>query len=153
MIFVDYTIANKINYPKPYHNIILWLDSTDFQIKRKRSAYKNKSIQAKKLSFPSQRWLTIVNSNGQIQWIRGPHCPNEYNGNLILYYGKKIAKSFLLITIIADCQFMKAAPFLKKVKLITPKSNAERPKMVKDKKVLYQLIEEEERVNEIITGV
>ena len=90
-----------------------------------------------------------MNSNGQVQWIGGPHHPTEDDGDLTLYYSKKIAKTFLLIMIIANCHFTKATLFLKKVKLITPKSNAERPKMVKGKKVLHQLIEEEERVNEI----
>jgi hypothetical protein len=43
--------------------------------------------------------------------------------------------------------------YFKQIKLITPKSHAGRPKMVKKKKIKIQLTKNEKKINEIIVGI
>jgi hypothetical protein len=146
-------LAKKTNRPKPCENVVLWMDSSDFCKKGKRSVHKKKHQWSHKLKGPGRRWLTICNARGQTQWISSPHQPTDYDGDLTLIYLLTIEKLFLHTTIIVDNHFWKAAPFFKTITLITSVSKAGRPKVVKGKKVINELTLEEQQTNNIIAGV
>jgi hypothetical protein len=65
----------------------------------------------------------------------------------------KIDFFFFGTTMIKDNYFWKVISYFKQIKLITPKSHASRPKMVKRKKVKIQLTKNEKKMNEIIVGI
>jgi hypothetical protein len=145
--------ARKTERPPPCSKVTFWIDSSDFKKKGKRSVHKKKYQWSQKLKGPWRRWITICDAFGRTQFVGGPHWPTEYDGDLTIHYAMKIDSLFSGTTMIGDNHFRKATSYFKQIELITPKSHAGRPKMVKGKKVKIQLTKDEEKVNEIIVGI
>jgi hypothetical protein len=146
-------LATQTNRPSPCENVILWVDSSDFRIKGKRSLHKKKKDYAKRLKSPGRRWLTICNVRGQTQWISSSHSPTCYDGDLMIRYAMDIEKLFPDTTIIGDNYFRKASSFFKRITLITPKSRAGRRKKVNGVLVPRELSSEDENINKVISLV
>jgi hypothetical protein len=146
-------LAIRANRPIPCENVSLWVDSTDFRIKGKRSLHKEKSKYAKKLKSPGRRWLTICNVRGQTQWISPPHLPTAYDSHILSRYSTSIESSFPRTTMIGDNHFRMAASAFITITLITPVSRAGRRKKVDGVMVPRQLSQEDEKINEVISLV
>jgi hypothetical protein len=146
-------LAARTNRPTPCEKVTLWMDSTDFRIKGKRSLHKSKMHYAKKLQSPGRRWLTICNARGQTQWVSSPHLPTSYDGDLAIRYAMLLQSYFEHSIIVADNHFRKATSHFENITLITPKSKAGRRKKVDGVLVPRELSEEDEIINNVISGI
>ena len=145
--------ASKTQRPPPLSSVVLWIDSTDFRVKGKRSVHRDKSQWSHKLRSPGRRWLTVSNAKGMVQWVAGPYLPTQYDGDLAVLNATLLDKLFGKCEMIGDNHFRKATGFFEKIKLHTNVSKAGRPKKVDGQKVPAVLSKEEEELNEKISLV
>jgi len=146
-------IASKLNRPNPCENVALFVDSSDFQTNGTSGCKKGDPRRSYKLNKAGRKWMTISNAKAQTLFISGPWSPKKYDGEILTYEAQKLDALFPNMTMIGDNHFRSATDFLKKITLITNKSAAGRPKIVKKKKVKHKLSEEDERRNSAIAGV
>lgn len=146
-------LAIRAKRPKPCENVVLWIDSSDFRVKGKRSLSKKKQYYAKKLKSPGRRWVMITNVKGQVQWISNWNLPTTYDSHIVAENSKVIKKLFSGLTIVGDHHFRAVSTQLKKITLITPKSRAGRRKKVNGMLVPRELSPEDEAINEVISMV
>ena len=146
-------VAAKTNRPKGLDDVVLWIDSTDFRIKGKRSVHRDRTKWSQKLQSPGRRWVTICNAKGQTQWVSPCYPPTCYDGDITVAAASELDCLFPKLHMIGDNHFRKAAPFLKSVVLHTNVAKSGRPKMVDGKKVPVTLSKEEEEWNEKISQV
>jgi hypothetical protein len=52
-------MAERSNRPEGLEGVVLWVDSTDFQVKGKNSVHKDKSKWSDKLRSPGRHGVTI----------------------------------------------------------------------------------------------
>jgi hypothetical protein len=123
-------LAVRTNRPTPCEKVTLWMDSTNFRIKKKQSLHKSKMHYTKKLQSPSKKWLIICNARGQTQWVFSPHLLTSYDGDLAIRYAILLQSYFEYSTIIADNYFRKATLHFENIILITLKSKVRRRKKV-----------------------
>ena len=99
--------------------------------------------------------MTICDGKERFQFIGGPHYPKHYDADLLIYYASQLDDSFEGAKAVADFAFRKAEHFLKKVSLITPTTEAGRPKKdpITGKKRKRELMEEEKLDNKNIREV
>ena len=145
--------ASKTQRPPPLDSVVLWIDSTDFRIKGKRSVHRDKSLWSHKLKAPGRRWLTITNAKAQVQWVQGPYKPTQFDGDLTVLNAATLDKLFGRVHMIGDNHFKKAGEFFSKITLFTNISKGGRPKTVDGKKIPVTLTKEEEELNEKISLV
>ena len=146
-------LALKSNRPEGLDDVVLWIDSTDFHTKGKRSVHKEKACWSKKLSAPGRRWVTVTNVKGQAQWVSPPFLPTVYDGDITISCAAELDCLFPSLEMVGDNHFRKASPFLKSLTLHTNISKAGRPRMVQGKKVPVTLTPEEEEWNKKISLV
>ena len=146
-------VAAKTQRPPPLGAVVLWIDSTDFRIKGKRSVHRDKSQWSHKLKSPGRRWLTITNAKAQVQWVAGPYKPTQYDGDLTVLNVATLDMLFGRSHMVGDNHFKKAGEFFSKITLFTNISKGGRPKTVDGKKVPVTLTKEEEELNEKISLV
>ena len=146
-------MASKSNRPKGLDKVVLWIDSTDFRVKGKRAAHRDKSKWSHKLRSPGRRWVTVTNVKGQALWVSSPYLPTVYDGDITISAASELDHLFPKHHMVGDNHFRKAAPFLKSVVLHTNIAKSGRPKVVEGKKVPVSLSKEEEAWNEKISMV
>ena len=146
-------LASKSNRPEGLEGVVLWIDSTDFRTKGKRSVHKEKVHWSHKLSSPGRRWVTVTNVKGQTQWVSSPFLPSVYDGDITISCASELNCLFPGLEMVGDNHFRKASPFLKSLTLHTNISKAGRPRMVQGKKVPVALTPEEEEWNKKISLV
>ena len=73
--------------------------------------------------------------------------PSQYDGDITVSDRAAIEDQFEGLTIIADNHYTKCKDHFRKVTFITPYSHAGRPKVIKGKKVPFQLTIEQEKHN------
>ena len=146
-------MAAKSNRPEGLEGVVLWVDSTDFPIKGKRSVHKDKTKWSHKLGRPGRRWVSICNVKGQTQWVSPPYLPTVYDGDILISNAGTLDSLFPKLEMVGDNHFRKASPLLKKLTLHTNITKAGRPRMVNGKKIPVTLTPEEERWNEKISLV
>ena len=146
-------MAAKSNRPEGLDGVVLWVDSTDFHMKGKRTVHKDKSKWSHKLRSPGRRWVTITNVKGQTQWVSPPFLPTVYDGDILISSAGTLDSLFPKLEMVGDNHFRKAAPLLKKLALHTNITKAGRPRMVNGKKIPVTLTPEEEEWNRKISLV
>ena len=146
-------VASKTQRPPPLDSVVLWIDSTDFRVKGKRSIHKDKTLWSYKLKAPGRRWLTVTNAKGQVQWVEGPYLPTQYDGDLAVLNVVALDGLFGKSHMIGDNHFKKAGEFFSKITLFTNISKGGRPKRVNGVKIPVTLSKEEEEMNEKISLV
>lgn len=147
--------ARRHKRPAPCIGVNLWIDSSDFAetettgLSRKDPRFSHKTMSE------ARRWLTICDGKDRIQFIGGPHYPKHYDGDLLIHYAGEIDDLFPEGKAVADFAFRKAEPFLKKVSLVTPTSEAGRPAKdpITGRKRKRELSEEEKLDNKNIRAV
>jgi len=146
-------LARLSNRPAGLDRVVLWIDSTDFKTKGKRTVHKDKSKWSHKLHGPGRRWVTVSNVKGQTQWVSDCFLPTVYDGDITISSSSVLDSLFPGLHMIGDNHFRKAAPFLKSVVLHTNITKAGRPRMVNGKKVPVLLSAEEEEWNKKVSLV
>ena len=146
-------MANKTQRPDGLDKVVLWVDSTDFRVKGKRSVHKDKKKWSHKLGSPGRRWVTICNALGQTQWVSDCYLPSCYDSDIVILHASELDRVFGKQHMIGDNHFAKASSFLKSVVLHTNITKAGRPKMVNGQKVPVTLTPAEEEWNKKISLV
>jgi len=146
-------LASRSNRPEGLEGVVLWIDSTDFRTKGKRSVHKKKEHWSHKLRSPGRRWVTVTNVKGQTQWVSSPFLPSVYDGDITISCASELDRLFPGLEMVGDNHFRKASPFLKSLTLHTNISKAGRPRMVQGKKVPVELTPAEEEWNKKISLV
>ena len=141
--------------PPPCAGVNLWIDSSDFAETETTGLSRKDPKYSYKTKSEARRWLTICDGKERFQFIGGPHYPKHYDADLLIYYASQLDDSFEGAKAVADFAFRKAEHFLKKVSLITPTTEAGRPKKdpITGKKRKRELMEEEKLDNKNIREV
>ena len=147
--------ARRRHRPSPCTDVCLWVDSSDFMERGKWVISRFDARFSHKTMSAAQRWLTILDGKGRVQFVAGPYSPKHYDGDLLIHHAEHLDSIFPSATMIGDNHFRKAAEFFKSIALITPTSEAGRPAKdpVTGKKWKRELPEEEQLNNEIIREV
>ena len=145
--------ASRTTRPDFCSDVTLWIDSTDFRIKGKKSVHKDKSCWSYKCKGPGRRLLTICDGKGVTQWVSPMHKPTEYDGDLLIFYARELDEKFKGCHMIGDNHFRKATDLLKNIKLITNKAKPSHRITVNGRRVMAQLSDEETHANSVIAGV
>jgi hypothetical protein len=97
--------------------------------------------------------MTITNAHGIAQWISLPQLPTNYDGDIFLSSKGELEETFPNTWIIGDNYFKKAEKYFTKIRVIALTSHVERLKIIKGIRAKTVFTDQEEKDNQIITGV
>jgi hypothetical protein len=96
----------------------LWMDSSDFPIKRFKGYTKKHPSHSFKLNKPGRRYMTLMDGKGIVRKVWGGYSPKLYDGDFLESHKYEIEETFKG-AVIADNHVSKGKKLFKKVKFYT----------------------------------
>jgi len=97
--------ARRTNFPEPFTDTNLWIDSTDIPITHTRERSAKSEFWSGKLNAPGYRFMVIQDAEGIIRRVWGGYSPKVYDSDLIKLAQYEFKQKFKGAAIISDNQF------------------------------------------------
>lgn len=120
--------ARNVSIGKEIRGVNLWIDSSDFRLKGRRSTSRKNSSWSYKMNSPAQRFMLISDGKMTPRFISDGYTPKLYDSDWIKANRSFLDGTFRGSTIVGDAHFRSAREHLQSITIHAPVSAVGRPK-------------------------
>jgi hypothetical protein len=125
--------ARRVKYPAEFGDVLMWIDSSDFPIIRRKGRGAKSDWWSGKEGRPCRRYLFLSTADGVIRKVWPAYSPKRYDSDKVRDH-RDFFDTFLKdVVVIGDNHFLAAKNYLRRCKILAPTTERDPPKRKADR--------------------